>query len=393
MLELLLIGATTAIFALVLAYQLRLRGSASPEPVASAPSAWPRIDVVVPVHNEAELLAAKLDNLAALAYPPDLLHIHVVDGASTDGSADLAAAWVRGRERSDLIKLGIARKVEQINAGLARSRGPWVLISDADTRLEPDALLSLVAAALSAPDVGAVGPLIEPLGAHPLERQHWRSLNRLRRLESARGSAATVHGECYLFRRDLLDALPSDVVSDGEFVALAAAARGFRTLCVPTTVQQVRAPGTLLSLARGKLRKGRAYLVELFRSLPRAGSMPPTARSALLWRLALLLAAPALAGLVLFGLVGGLLSGTLTWDSTLSIAALLSLAALLLIGWLTGADDQPGAAWRELPARLALIGLLGLVLIGVLLTWPVPAGRWQPLGGTPGRQRALKGEL
>jgi hypothetical protein len=382
MLEPLLFGATAALVALVLAYQHWLRPGSPPEVVAEPPSHWPPVDVVVPVYNESELLAAKLQNLAEQTYPRDLLHIVVVDGASTDGSADLAAAWMQGREHYELITLTLARKVEQINAGLARCRGAWVLVSDADTRLEPDALASLVAAGLSAPDVGAVGPLIEPLQAHPLERQHWRSLNRLHRLESARGGAATVQGECYLFRRGLLESLPSDVVADGEYVALAAAAGGFRVLCAPTTVRQLRAPGTLSSLVRGKLRKGRAYLVELLRYLPRAGSMPGAARNALLWRVALLLAAPAVAGLVLLGLIGGLVSGTLAWGSTLA------LAALVAIGWLTAARQEPGAAWRELPARLALVGLLVVVLIGVLLTWPVPSGRWQPLGGTPRQKRA-----
>ena len=50
----------------------------------------PRVDVVVPVYNEAPAIAAKVANLAALTYPADRLRVHVVD---TDRLAVTGERW------------------------------------------------------------------------------------------------------------------------------------------------------------------------------------------------------------------------------------------------------------------------------------------------------------
>jgi len=60
----------------------RLAGRAAPQ---SDPSYRPTVTVILPVHNEARRIEAKIANLRALDYPRDRLQVIVIgDGCSDD---------------------------------------------------------------------------------------------------------------------------------------------------------------------------------------------------------------------------------------------------------------------------------------------------------------------
>jgi rSAM/selenodomain-associated transferase 2 len=105
------------------------------------------ISVIVPVLNEARILAAAL---AELLEQEGRFEVIVVDGGSTDGSYQLAceAAQVR------CILSGQGRGT-QMNAGAAAARGELFLFLHIDTRLPPGAILALQAAADAGLQAGA----------------------------------------------------------------------------------------------------------------------------------------------------------------------------------------------------------------------------------------------
>src|SRR5262245_36033225 len=82
------------------------RAGAPPDP----PRAWPRVDGIVPVRNEAQWIESKLRNLAELRYPAESLRVFVVDGASTDGTPDIVAALVARDRRVSLVRFPRADK-------------------------------------------------------------------------------------------------------------------------------------------------------------------------------------------------------------------------------------------------------------------------------------------
>jgi len=129
-----------------------------------------RLSIVVPVLDEAAVIAATLQALAPLRE-----HGHqviVVDGGSRDATAALAAPW------ADLVVDGPRGRARQMNAGAALAGGDVLLFLHADTTLSAAAAASLNAAiAAGAPwgrfDVSIVGasawfPLISAL-------MNWRS--------------------------------------------------------------------------------------------------------------------------------------------------------------------------------------------------------------------------
>ena len=49
----------------------------------------PYLSLIIPVRNERKMLPGLIDELLEQNYPPELYEIIVVDGRSTDGTADL----------------------------------------------------------------------------------------------------------------------------------------------------------------------------------------------------------------------------------------------------------------------------------------------------------------
>jgi len=84
------------------------------------------LSVIIPALNAAATLPACIEALAGL--PGEVV---VVDGGSTDGTADVAA-------RLGALVLRAPRgRGRQIAAGVAAARGDWLLLLHADTRLAP----------------------------------------------------------------------------------------------------------------------------------------------------------------------------------------------------------------------------------------------------------------
>ena len=99
-----------------------------------------KTSIVVPVYNEADIVADLLDHLRGLGAWETI----VVDGGSTDGT------WEKLDEREPgsvaLHQSGKGRAL-QMNSGALRATGDVLLFLHADTRL-PDGALALISEAL-----------------------------------------------------------------------------------------------------------------------------------------------------------------------------------------------------------------------------------------------------
>src|SRR5438270_8241410 len=66
-------------------------------------SIFPRITIVMAVHNEESNLERKLCNLAALDYPSDCLDIIVVSDGSTDQTNQILREWQDASNRAVIL--------------------------------------------------------------------------------------------------------------------------------------------------------------------------------------------------------------------------------------------------------------------------------------------------
>ncbi|GGT93299.1 MULTISPECIES: glycosyltransferase [Streptomyces] len=121
------------------------------------PSVWPRVAIVVPARDEAEVLPLSLPSLLTQDYPGDA-EVVLVDDGSTDGTGKLAGELAVRYGGLPLTVVspgepepGWTGKLWALRHGmaLARARGPeFLLLTDADIAHEPDSLRLLVTAAV-----------------------------------------------------------------------------------------------------------------------------------------------------------------------------------------------------------------------------------------------------
>lgn len=158
----------------------------------------PFLSVIVPAHQAAGFLSETLGALTGSDLPRDRWELLVVDDASTDATATIAA--------------GVADRVVSLpapahgpgyarNRGVEVSRGEWVAFIDADVRVHPDTLRKMTEAIARDPQMDAVFGAYDEGPPQPGFLSQYRNLlHRYVHLESA-GEVDTFWGGCGAVRR------------------------------------------------------------------------------------------------------------------------------------------------------------------------------------------------
>jgi cellulose synthase/poly-beta-1,6-N-acetylglucosamine synthase-like glycosyltransferase len=202
----------------------------------------PAVDVLIAAYNEAEGIEAKIRNALEQRYPTDRLRVVVVDDGSTDGTpervealADARVTLVRGTARGG--------KIGALNAGIAACTAEVVLLTDANSDFEPDAVARLVEP-FADPAVGGVcGNQQNRRGKGALalgETLYWEYDKLLKRMETRTGSIVAADGSIYAIRRDLWETIPKGVTDD-FFVSTGVVAAG-RRLVFAESARAIEAP-------------------------------------------------------------------------------------------------------------------------------------------------------
>jgi len=117
-------------------------------------SVFPFVSIVILNYNGAHYLPICLEAVRGQQYPSDRFEVIVSDNGSTDGSLELLRGqypWVR--VIANRRNLGFA---SGCNAGIAASRGEYIVLLNNDTAPEPTWLEGLVAVAEADPQAGMV---------------------------------------------------------------------------------------------------------------------------------------------------------------------------------------------------------------------------------------------
>jgi chlorobactene glucosyltransferase len=191
------------------------------------------VRVVIAARNEAEAIGGCLDDLARQTYPD--LEIVVVDGGSTDGTAEIARrhSGVRVLEEPPLPPGWVGKNWACVT-GARDASAPYLLFLDGDVRLHPEAIASAVAWAVrDRADLVTFGAKIETVGfwervVLPFYAQMVLTYFRAPRVNRAGSHAAVANGQFLLVQRSAYEAVGGHTAIAGVVLEDVALARRFR---------------------------------------------------------------------------------------------------------------------------------------------------------------------
>jgi len=227
-------------FGVPLIYFSYLKRVALPRPwnVRADSSFLPKVSIIIPTYNEAQLITRKLNNIHRQNYPRDKVEIIVIDSASTDGTPDLVKKW--GKEHPDtrfkLIVEPIRRgKGWALNEALKHvsSSSEIIIVTDVDSWWSNPSTLRKVVNMFADPTIGAVSCIKIPEGARGIEASYRNYYNLVRIGESKLWSTPIFHGELAAFRKKLIKEIggfPTDIGADDSHTATLIALKGYRTI-------------------------------------------------------------------------------------------------------------------------------------------------------------------
>jgi cellulose synthase/poly-beta-1,6-N-acetylglucosamine synthase-like glycosyltransferase len=251
--------------------------------LGSAAPYLPRVVVVVPAWNEAAVLAASIDRLMALEYPPDRLRVYVVDDASTDDTPAVVgakAAQYPGRVVHLRRERGGQGKAHTLNHGIARALADdWMealLIMDADVIYRPDSLRRMTRH-LADPSVGAVTGFIREGSARPgvvsrfIGYEYVTAQAAARRAQNVLGAMACLAGGAQLHSRANLEALGGAVdtttLAEDTYSTFLTQLDGRRVVFDGTAVVLAEEPDSVRALWKQRVRwaRGNVQITSVFR--------------------------------------------------------------------------------------------------------------------------------
>jgi cellulose synthase/poly-beta-1,6-N-acetylglucosamine synthase-like glycosyltransferase len=255
---LVLIGALTLLrtlllFGVALRHARRRRASTW----SWGPSVDEPVSVIVPAFNEQETIAATVCSLSAATHA--MIEIIVVDDQSTDATA--ATVEALGIENVRVVRVPSAGKATALNTGVALARHDLLVMIDADTIVDPDAIHEVVQP-FADPAIGAVAGNVK-VGNRRRLLGRWQHIEYVigfsldRRLYDAMGCIPTIPGALGAFRRSALErvgGLSTDTLAEDTDLTMAILRAGWRVVYQATAKARTEAPATVRQLTQQRYR-------------------------------------------------------------------------------------------------------------------------------------------
>jgi cellulose synthase/poly-beta-1,6-N-acetylglucosamine synthase-like glycosyltransferase len=210
----------------VVVYALSRAFGRTSVPPSAHDDAPPTATLILAAYNEEQVIEDRLRNALAMDYPGERLEVVV----GSDGSPDRTAEIVRGfaDRRVRLLDFPVNRgKASVLNDAVAEAKGEILLMSDANTHIDPAAARCLVRW-FRDPKVGAVVGrlvLVDPATGRNADGMYWKYETSLKKCEARLGALLGANGAIYAIRRSLYEPIPAGTIVDDFVIPLLAKQR------------------------------------------------------------------------------------------------------------------------------------------------------------------------
>lgn len=200
----------------------------------------------------------KIKNTLEIDYSKDKFEIIAVESGSTD---DTYPKLVKYAEQGKIKLIRQSKRLGKssaINRGLEECRGEIIVLTDADAKVEKNAIRELVKN-FADPEVGAgVANIIIVSGETLASRMNhifYHYFRRKPRLwESELDSVSFCSGQLLAFYKSVVGKIEEDMINDDRYILLKTRSKGYRCICEPLSHAYEADTGTFLSQIMQKRR-------------------------------------------------------------------------------------------------------------------------------------------
>jgi cellulose synthase/poly-beta-1,6-N-acetylglucosamine synthase-like glycosyltransferase len=192
---------------------------------------YPKVSLVVSMYNESKVIADKIANSFGLNYPKDKIEIVLGSDGSIDKTAEIVKSY--NDTRIKFYDFPVRRgKISVINDLIGKSTGEIIILSDANTILENNAVKELVSW-FHDTSVGCVCGKLELKAAddgHNAEFEgiYWKYESFIKEQEGKLGCLLGANGGIYAIRKELFSPLPADTIIDDFLIPIRILYAGYK---------------------------------------------------------------------------------------------------------------------------------------------------------------------
>ncbi|SER59908.1 glycosyltransferase family 2 protein [Salisediminibacterium halotolerans] len=230
----------------------------------------PKVSIIVPAHNEEDVIKDKLNNLSQLDYPYNKVQIIIASDNSNDETNNIVMNFINNSDKN--IKLYEVKerkgKTNAQNEAVRVATGEFLIFTDANSMLDKDAVTELAAAFTEKDIMYVAGQLVYVNQLDNItsnsEATYWSYEMKLRDIESRLQAITAGNGAVYAIRaKDYID-LPL-IKSHDAGIPLESALRHKRSIFNKRAIAYEKAGETSGDEFNRKVRMFRSILDTIFR--------------------------------------------------------------------------------------------------------------------------------
>jgi len=181
----------------------------------------PNITVIIAAYNEEKVIKDRVENLLKQDYPPEKLTIFIGSDGSTDNTNNILSSFNEPQLQAFLFEINRG-KANVLNDLFEKAQDEIVVLSDANTNFEPDAIKRLVCH-FANEKVGAVCGelnLYNPNKNDNKDNVYWKYEQFLKEKEAQLDALLGANGAIYAIRTKLYVPIPKNTIVDDFLIVM-----------------------------------------------------------------------------------------------------------------------------------------------------------------------------